>query len=52
MFSYIEEPIVIPAILEDSRKTMETWGVSGTFDPFDKIYEVGVPLELGACLLG
>jgi hypothetical protein len=31
---------VIPALLEDSRRVMETWGKSGTFDPFEKIYEV------------
>ncbi|KAF9467869.1 cytochrome P450 [Collybia nuda] len=31
---------LIPIILEDSRRMMETWGASGTFDPFDKIYEL------------
>lgn len=31
---------LIPAILEDSRKKMETWGAFGMFDPFDKIYEL------------
>lgn len=32
--------LVIPVVLEDSRKFMENWGSSGTFEPFDKIYEV------------
>ncbi|KAF8889672.1 cytochrome P450 [Infundibulicybe gibba] len=31
---------LIPAILEDSRKIMESWGTSGTFDPFDRIYSL------------
>lgn len=31
---------VIPLILEDTRVKMESWGAAGTFDPFDKIYEV------------
>lgn len=33
--------LVIPRLLEDSRKQMESWGSAGTFDPFDKVYEVG-----------
>jgi sterol 14-demethylase len=36
--------LVIPIILEDSRRTMETWGTSGTFNPFEKIYEVSFSL--------
>ncbi|RDB29921.1 Lanosterol 14-alpha demethylase [Hypsizygus marmoreus] len=31
---------LIPLILEDSRKVMETWGASGTFDPFENVYEL------------
>ncbi|KAJ6473585.1 cytochrome P450 [Mycena vitilis] len=31
---------LIPAILEDSRRTLESYGASGSFDPFDKIYEL------------
>lgn len=31
---------VIPFILEDVRRQMDTWGTDGTFDPFDKVYEV------------
>ena len=33
-------------ILEDTRMKMQSWGAAGTFDPFDKIYEVTVPLSL------
>lgn len=29
---------LIPLILDDSRRIMETWGTSGKFDPFDSIY--------------
>lgn len=29
-------------ILEDSRRILENYGTSGTFDPFEKIYEVGL----------
>ncbi|KAJ7266889.1 cytochrome P450 [Mycena haematopus] len=29
---------LIPAILEDSRRILESYGTSGTFDPFEKIY--------------
>ncbi|KAJ7754512.1 cytochrome P450 [Mycena metata] len=31
---------LIPAILEDSRQLLESYGPSGTFDPFEKIYEL------------
>ncbi|KAF5379198.1 hypothetical protein D9615_005905 [Tricholomella constricta] len=29
---------LIPLILDDARRIMETWGTSGKFDPFDSIY--------------
>ncbi|KAF7360448.1 hypothetical protein MVEN_00775200 [Mycena venus] len=31
---------LIPAILKDSRRILESYGTSGTFDPFEKIYEL------------
>ncbi|TFK34453.1 cytochrome P450 [Crucibulum laeve] len=31
---------LIPHILDDSRRIMESWGTNGRFDPFDKIYEL------------
>ncbi|KAJ7598870.1 cytochrome P450 [Mycena floridula] len=31
---------LIPVILEDSRRVMEQWGNSGTFDPFNAVYEL------------
>ncbi|TFK73496.1 cytochrome P450 [Pluteus cervinus] len=31
---------LIPVILEDIRKQMDSWDGAGTFDPFDKIYEL------------
>ncbi|KAF8842871.1 cytochrome P450 [Paxillus ammoniavirescens] len=31
---------LIAPILEDCRRVMDSWGASGTFDPFDKIYEL------------
>ncbi|KAF8629735.1 hypothetical protein AX15_003294 [Amanita polypyramis BW_CC] len=31
---------LIPMILEDTRAKMQSWGACGTFDPFDKIYEL------------
>ncbi|KAJ7485453.1 cytochrome P450 [Mycena latifolia] len=31
---------LIPVILEDSRRILESYGTSGTFDPFEKIYEL------------
>jgi hypothetical protein len=33
--------LVIPSFLEDYRRSMETLGTSGTFDPFEKVYNVG-----------
>src|ERR1700761_4208713 len=33
---------VIPAILEDSRRILESYSTSGTFDPFEKVYEVSL----------
>ena len=36
---------VLPHLLEDSRKVMERWGTSGRFDPFEKIYDVGIQLN-------
>ncbi|KAG5654445.1 hypothetical protein H0H81_002635 [Sphagnurus paluster] len=29
---------LIPLILDDSRRIMETWGSAGKFDPFDNVY--------------
>ncbi|KAG6854089.1 hypothetical protein C0991_010502 [Blastosporella zonata] len=31
---------LIPLILDDSRRIMETWGTSGRFDPFESIYSL------------
>ncbi|KAF8190379.1 cytochrome P450 [Mycena galopus ATCC 62051] len=31
---------LIPAILDDSRRILESYGTSGTFDPFEKINEL------------
>ncbi|THV04687.1 cytochrome P450, partial [Dendrothele bispora CBS 962.96] len=31
---------LIPVIVEDSRRIMQSWGDSGSFDPFEKIYEL------------
>ncbi|KAF8737882.1 hypothetical protein AX14_012256 [Amanita brunnescens Koide BX004] len=31
---------LVPMILEDTRMKMQSWGAAGTFDPFDKIYEL------------
>lgn len=39
---------VIAPILEDCRRMMDTWGASGTFDPFEKIYEVRFVNKLGS----
>lgn len=33
-------------ILEDIRMKMQSWGAAGTFDPFEKIYEVILFLSL------
>jgi hypothetical protein len=32
--------MLIQPLVEDSRRVMETWGNSGSFDPFDNVYEV------------
>lgn len=32
--------LVIPLLLDDTRRVMETWGASGKFDPFVNVYEV------------
>jgi hypothetical protein len=34
--------LVIPPILADIRNTMESWGESGRFDPFDDVYYVSL----------
>ncbi|KAF8814788.1 cytochrome P450 [Phlegmacium glaucopus] len=31
---------LIPYLLDDTRRVMETWGTSGKFDPFDNVYEL------------
>ncbi|KIJ61638.1 hypothetical protein HYDPIDRAFT_96285 [Hydnomerulius pinastri MD-312] len=31
---------LIAPILEDCRRVMDSWGASGTFDPFERIYEL------------
>ncbi|KAG5351373.1 hypothetical protein C0989_006807 [Termitomyces sp. Mn162] len=31
---------LIPLILDDSRRIMESWGTSGRFDPFESIYSL------------
>ena len=38
--SHIPSPLVIPPILEDCQRKMQSWGTSGTFDPFTNVYEV------------
>ncbi|RXW19171.1 hypothetical protein EST38_g6696 [Candolleomyces aberdarensis] len=37
---------LIPCILEDSRRMMETWGSAGKFDPFEKVYELTFQLTI------
>jgi sterol 14-demethylase len=32
--------VVIPCLLEDTRKMMESWGSLGQFDPFENVYQV------------
>ena len=32
--------LVIPLLLDDTRRVMESWGTSGNFDPFVNVYEV------------
>ena len=36
--------LVIPHILEDSRRTIDAWGYSGKVDPFERISEVRTPV--------
>ncbi|OJT07489.1 Lanosterol 14-alpha demethylase [Trametes pubescens] len=31
---------LLPQILEDSRRTLDSWGFSGTFDPFERLPEL------------
>jgi hypothetical protein len=35
----LSDAVIVP-ILDDCHQVMDTWGSSGTFDPFEKIYEV------------
>ena len=44
--------LVIPCILEDSRRLMESWGSAGKFDPFEKVYEVRRHIHITAVLWG
>lgn len=37
---------LIPCILEDSRRLMESWGTAGKFDPFEKVYELTFQLTI------
>jgi len=32
---------VLPHLLDDTRAVFEKWGSSGSFDPFQNVYEVG-----------
>ena len=34
--------LVIPLLLDDTRRVMESWGTSGKFDPFDNVYEASI----------
>ena len=34
--------LVIPLLLDDIRRVMQTWGASGKFDPFVNVYEVNI----------
>ena len=38
--------LVIPLLLDDTRRVMESWGASGKFDPFDNVYEVSIASHL------
>lgn len=38
--------LVIPLLLDDTRKVMESWGASGKFDPFVNVYEVCIASRL------
>jgi hypothetical protein len=37
---------VIPLLLDDTCRIMESWGASGIFDPFDNVYEVSTFAQL------
>ena len=37
---------VIPLLLDDTRRIMESWGTSGIFDPFDNVYEASLANHL------
>ena len=38
--------LVIPLLLDDTRRVMESWGASGKFDPFVNVYEVRIARHL------
>jgi hypothetical protein len=38
--------LVIPLLLDDTRRVMESWGASGKFDPFVNVYEVSIASRL------
>ena len=40
VFNVFEPPLVLPYLLDDTRRVMSSWGDSGKFDPFEKVYEV------------
>ena len=43
---YVFEPLlVLPYLLDDTRRVMGSWGDSGKFDPFEKVYEVSARLH-------
>ena len=44
--AYLSIFAVIPLLLDDTRVMMESWGTSGSLDPFDKVYEVSGVLRL------
>ncbi|KAL9710334.1 hypothetical protein Ac2012v2_006633 [Leucoagaricus gongylophorus] len=44
--------LLLPHLLEDSRKVMERWGTSGRFDPFEKIYDLTFQTTIRALSCG
>ena len=38
--------LVIPLLLDDTRRVMESWGTSGNFDPFVNVYEESIASRL------
>lgn len=38
--------LVIPLLLDDTRRVMESWGASGKFDPFVNVYEASIASRL------